>query len=72
MADKAKANLVLIPGKKLYSNCQIQIHKLLPNEESRHVSDEEIQELEADTSAESENSNNEEPRCVSDEEMFLF
>ena len=36
----------------------------------RHVSDEEIQELEAGTSAESErSSNNEEPRHVSDEEM---
>ena len=36
----------------------------------RHVSDEKIQELEADTSVESEkSSNNEEPRCLSDEEM---
>ena len=71
MADKAKAKLVLIPGKKLCPNCRIQLHKLLPdNEEPRHVSDEEIQELEAGTSAESEKrSNNEEPRCVSNEEM---
>ena len=71
MADKAKAKLVLIPGKKLCSNCRIQIHKLLPDdEEPRHVSDEEIQELEAGTSAKSEkSSNNEEPRYVSDEEM---
>ena len=66
MADKAKAKLVLIPRKKLCHNCQIQIHKLLLN-------DEEIQELEAGTSAESEkSSNNKEPRHVSDEEMNEF
>ena len=71
MADKAKVKLVLIPGKKLCPNCIIQIHKLLPNgEEPRYVSDEEIQELEPGTSAESEKrSNNEKPRSVSDEEM---
>ena len=70
MADKAKAKLVLIPGKKLCPNCRIQIYKLLPDdEELRHVSNEEIQELEAGTSAESEkSSNNEEPRHISDEE----
>ena len=71
MADKAKAKLALIPGKKLCPNCRIQIHKLFPDdEEPRHVSDEEIQELEAGTSEESEkSSNNEEPRRISDEEM---
>ena len=71
MADKAKAKLVLIPGKKLCPNCWIRIHKLLPeDEEPRHLSDEEIQELEAGTCAESEkSSNNEEPRRLSDEEM---
>ena len=43
MADKAKAKLVLIPDKKLCPNCQIQIHKILPDdEEPKHVSDEEI------------------------------
>ena len=69
IADKAKAKLVLIPDKKLCPNCQIPIHKLLPyDEEPIHVSDEEIKELEAGTSAESEKgSNNEEPRHVSDE-----
>ena len=58
MVNKAMVKLVLIPGKKLCPNCQIQIHKLLPDEEPRHVSDEEIQELEAGTSAESEKSSN--------------
>jgi len=66
MADKAKAKLVLIPGKKLCPNCRTQIRKLLSDEEEpRHVSDKEIQELEAGTSTESEkDSNNEEPRRV--------
>ena len=69
MANKTKAKLVLIPGKKHSPNCWIQICKLLPHdEEPRHVLDEEIQELEADTSAESEKgSNNDEPRCLSAE-----
>ena len=72
MANKTKAKLVLIPDKKLCSNCQIQ-KLLLDDEEPRHVSDEEIQELEVGTCAESEkSSNNEELRRLSDEEMKEF
>ena len=71
MTDKAKAKLVLILNKKLYPNCQIQIRKLLPDdEEPRCVLDEDIRKLEAGTSAESEKgSNNKDPRHVLDEEM---
>ena len=51
LADKAKAKLVLIPGKKLCPNCRIRISKLLPNDEKqRRVSDEEIQKLNTSTS----------------------
>ena len=58
LADKAKANLLLIPGKKVCPNCQIRISKLLPNDEKqRHVSDEEIQELNTSTSMETEKTN---------------
>ena len=40
-----------------------------PNEEPRHVSDEELPELDEVTSVETERNSNEEPRHTSDEEL---
>ncbi len=55
MSDKAKVKLVQIPGKKLGSNCWIQIYKCLSDEEgSRCILDEEMKEFDTSASVETE------------------
>ena len=56
MSDKAKAILVLTPGKKLCPNCQIQIHKIFPNDDNNEE-DEKMKELDTSISAETEKRN---------------